>query len=96
MQHLLECHMFGIIHEQRQKTVGIRFQKYVFGKKKCFEAVSYNNKLILKTENGGFSTFRRISPGERGRIGAALLKVRLAFVLRDATNDVCRFFERGV
>ena len=31
----------------------------------------------------------------RGRIGPALLKVRLVF-LRDASNDVRRFFRRGV
>ena len=57
-------------------------------------AIPYN-KLILKTENGGFSTFAGVfDPGD-GRIGLALLKVRLAF-LRDASNDVCRFFRRGV
>ena len=58
------------------------------------KAISYN-KLILKTENGGFSTFAGVFDPGNGRIGPALLKVRLAF-LRDASNDVCRFFRRGV
>ena len=58
------------------------------------KAISYN-KLILKTENGGFSTFAGVFDPGRGRIGPALLKVRLAFC-RDASNDVCHFFRRGV
>ena len=53
------------------------------------KAISYtpNNKLILKTENGGFSTFAGVFDPGNGRIGPALLRVRLAF-LRDASNDV--------
>ena len=50
------------------------------------KAISYN-KLILKTENGGFSTFAGVFDPGRGRIRPALLKVRLVF-LRDASNDV--------
>ena len=62
----------------------------------CRKAISYNNlKLIMKTENGGFSTFAGVFDPGNGRIGPALLKVRLAF-LRDASNGVCRFFRRGV
>ena len=56
------------------------------------QAISYNEP-ILKTENGGFRAFGGMFDPGRGRIGPALLKVRLAF-LRDASNDVCRFFRR--
>ena len=52
-------------------------------------------KLILKTENRGFSTFAGVFDPGNGRIRPALPKVRLTF-LRDASNDVCRFFRRGV
>ena len=54
------------------------------------KAISYN-KLILKTENGGFSTFAGVFDPGTGRIGPAVLKFRLAF-LRDASNGVDRFF----
>ena len=58
------------------------------------EAIS-GNKLILKTENGYFSTFAGVLDPGNGRIGLALLKVRLAF-FRDASNDVCRLFRVSV
>ena len=54
------------------------------------QAISYN-KLILKTENGGFSTFAGVFDPVTGKIGPAVLKFRLAF-LRDASNGVGRFF----
>ena len=51
-----------------------------------YKAISYN-KLILKTENGGFSTFAgEFDPGT-GRIGPAVFKFRLAFS-RDASNRI--------
>ena len=59
-----------------------------------YEAISYN-KLIMKTENGGFSTFAGVFDPGNGRIGLALLEVQLAFS-RNASNDVCRFFRTGV
>ena len=54
------------------------------------KAISYK-KLILNTENGGFSTFAGVFDPGTGRIGPAVLKFRLAF-LRDASNGVGRFF----
>ena len=54
------------------------------------KAISYN-VLILKTENGGFSTFAGVLDPGTERIGAAVLKFRLAF-FRDASNGVGRFF----
>ena len=62
--------------------------------KEHLKAISYN-KLILKIEKGGFRTFAGVFDLGNGRIGPALLKVRLAF-LRDASDDVCRLFRRGV
>ena len=53
-------------------------------------------QFILQTENGGSSTFAGVFDPGRGRIGPALLKVRLVFFLRDASNHVWRFFMRGV
>ena len=53
-------------------------------------AIPYN-KLILKTENGYFSTFEGVVDPGTGRIGPAVLKFRLAF-LRDASIGVGRFF----
>ena len=58
------------------------------------EAISCNI-LILKTENGDFSTFAGVFDPGNGRIGLALHKVRLAF-FRDASNDICRFFRVSV
>ena len=57
-------------------------------------SVNSCSKLILKTENRGFSTFAGVFDPGNGRIGPALLKVPLAF-LRDMSNDVCRFFGVG-
>ena len=54
------------------------------------KAISYK-KLILNTENGGFSTFAGVFDPGTGRIGPAVLKFRLAF-LRDVSNGVGRFF----
>ena len=58
------------------------------------KAISYNI-VIMKNENGGFSTFAGVLDLGRGRIGPALLIVRLA-VLRDISNDVYTFFRRGL
>ena len=52
---------------------------------------NFYNTLILKTENGGFSTFAGVFDPGNGKIGLAFLKVRRAFG-RDASSDVCRFF----
>ena len=57
---------------------------------RSLEAISYN-KLTLKTENGGFSTFAGVFDPGTGRIGPAVLKFRVA-LLRDASNGVGRFF----
>ena len=54
------------------------------------------NKLILKTENGGFSTFAGVFDPGTGRIGPAVLKFRLLIAfLRDASNGVGRFFRNA-
>ena len=45
------------------------------------QAIS-SNKLIMKTENGGFSTFAGVFDPGRGRIGPTLLQVRLDFLRR--------------
>ena len=50
--------------------------------------------LILRTENGCFSTLSGgIDPGN-GIMGPTLLNVRLAF-LGDASKDACNFFKIG-
>ena len=56
--------------------------------------ISYN-KLILKTENGGFSTFTDVFDPGKGLIASALFEGRLAF-LRDTSNDVCQFIRRSL
>ena len=57
--------------------------------KLCGEAISFD-KLILKTENGGFSSFAGVFDPGNGRIGPAVLIFQLAF-LRDASNGIGRF-----
>ena len=51
----------------------------------------YEDVLILKTENGSFSTFADVLDPGNGRAGSALFKFGLAF-FRDTSNDVCRLF----
>lgn len=56
------------------------------------KAITYG-KLVLLSENGGFSTFQGVVDPGNGRTGPAFLELSPSFLLREASNPVCPFLQ---